>query len=76
MINNLNANFVVLKGLSKGNVFYTRNIPGRDPQYLETGEKAYTIVAYTLTAEEAEAIFALSVPKFLLKGLEVLERAA
>lgn len=68
-VGNHNAKFVVLKRINRPNVFYIANVPGRDPQFTETGKKSFEVVAYTFTEEEAQAIWNENVPKFLLKSV-------
>lgn len=74
-LNQGNANFVVLQGINNGNVFWTTNIRGIDQrrqQLLDgtTSQKlSYNILAYTLTKEEAIAIWGMNIPAFLFKGL-------
>lgn len=73
-LTNLNANFVVLQGINQGNVFWTTNTPGVDPRFTHSdatseGVLSYNIVAYTLTEDEAKAIWSMNIPAFLFKGL-------
>lgn len=67
-VGNHNAKFVVLKRINRPNFFYNANVPGCDPQFTELGEKAFEVVAYTFTEEEAQAIWNENIPKFLLKS--------
>jgi hypothetical protein len=74
-LNQGNANFVVLQGINNGNVFWTTNIRGIDQRRQHDGTSTtphkllYNILAYTLTKEEAIAIWAMNIPAFLFKGL-------
>ncbi len=65
-VDRTNAEFVVLEGLRHRNVFWTTHKQNTDPTRTADGTVAYRILGYTLTQQEAVAIWAVYVPRMLL----------
>lgn len=56
--------YVVLKSLDTGDVFWTSNPTGRNPERMGDGSIGYEVLAYTETPEEAKEIWLNHNPLF------------
>jgi len=48
------AKYVILKGITAGNQFFTLNSPNEDQTLLANGKKVYNIIGYANTMAEAQ----------------------
>jgi hypothetical protein len=48
--------YVVLKGIERGNVFYSSNTPGKDPTKSATGKTWFEVLGYADTGDEARLV--------------------